>query len=169
MNLRNIVSVLLVAITVAVVASCAKEQPAAKAKPKEPGQPTAQDSGIARAGGICDTVAQAAGPAQPSQPQRSNRTKRTLPRLVDLGRGTCIPCKKMAPILSELAEEYKGRAIVEVVDLRERPQAAQEYGIKLIPTQIFFDSTGTEVWRHEGFLPKDQIVAKLGELGAKPK
>jgi thioredoxin 1 len=90
-----------------------------------------------------------------------------LPRLVDLGRGTCIPCKQMAPILKELTDEYKGRAAVEVIDLRERPEAAQEYRIKLIPTQVFFDSNGKESWRHEGFLAKDAIVAKFREMGVK--
>lgn len=90
---------------------------------------------------------------------------RQVPRLVDLGRGTCIPCKMMAPILDELKREYQGRAVVEAIDLREDPEAAREYGIHLIPTQIFYDADGEEVWRHEGFLAKDAIVAKLKELG----
>jgi thioredoxin 1 len=90
---------------------------------------------------------------------------RQVPRLVDLGRGTCIPCKMMAPILEELKREYQGRALVEVIDLRDDPGAAREYGINLIPTQIFYDAAGEEVWRHEGFLAKDAIVAKLTEMG----
>lgn len=108
-------------------------------------------------------------PKQEARPSASAPGGSRLPRLVDLGRGTCIPCKQMAPILKELSEEYSGRAIVEVIDLREKPEAAQEYKITLIPTQIFFDSNGNEVWRHEGFLPRDQIVAKFAELGAEPK
>jgi len=170
MNLRPLLSILAVAIATAVLAGCAKEQPVTKATPKEAAQPAAPDSAALQAGAICDTVAQAtqATPA-PQQPRRSGGAERTLPRLVDLGKGTCIPCKKMAPILSELSEEYKGRAVVEVIDLRDRPQAAQEYRIKLIPTQVFYDAKGIEVWRHEGFLPKDQIVAKFAELGVKPK
>jgi thioredoxin 1 len=92
----------------------------------------------------------------------------SLPRLVDLGKGTCIPCKMMAPILEELKSEYEGKAVVEVIDLREVPEAAKTYNIRVIPTQIFFDSNGEEVWRHEGFLPRDQIVAKLAEIGVMP-
>jgi thioredoxin 1 len=92
----------------------------------------------------------------------------TLPRLVDLGKGTCIPCKMMAPILEELKGEYEGRAVVEVIDLRENGRAAADYQVRVIPTQIFFDANGEEVWRHEGFLPKDQIIAKLSELGVPP-
>jgi thioredoxin 1 len=91
-----------------------------------------------------------------------------MPRLVDLGRGTCIPCKMMAPILEELKREYEGRAVVEVIDLREDGQAGSDYAIRVIPTQIFFDSEGKEVWRHEGFLPKDTIIAKFTEMGVPP-
>lgn len=88
-----------------------------------------------------------------------------LPRLVDIGRNTCIPCKMMAPILEEIKREYEGRVVVEIVDLREDEGAAADYGVRLIPTQIFFDARGEEVWRHEGFLPKDAIVAKFTEMG----
>lgn len=88
-----------------------------------------------------------------------------LPMLVDLGRGTCIPCKKMKPILDELTIKYQGKAIVKVIDLRDEPQAAREYGIRLIPTQIFFDADGKEVYRHEGFMDKQSIKAKFAEMG----
>ncbi len=45
----------------------------------------------------------------------------SLPKLLDFGRGICIPCKKMAPILQELSEEYKGRAIIKIIEIdRER-------------------------------------------------
>jgi thioredoxin 1 len=88
-----------------------------------------------------------------------------LPMLVDLGKGTCIPCKKMKPILDELALEYEGRAIVKVIDLRYEPRAAKEYGIRLIPTQIFYDVQGNEIFRHEGFMDKQSIKRKFAEMG----
>ena len=88
-----------------------------------------------------------------------------LPTLVDLGKGTCIPCKKMKPILEELTVEYKGRAIVKVIDLRYEPQEARKYGIRLIPTQIFYDAEGNEVYRHEGFMDKQSIKSKFAEMG----
>jgi thioredoxin 1 len=87
--------------------------------------------------------------------------------LIDLGRGTCIPCIKMKPILDEIAVEYKGRAIVKVIDLRYEPQEARRYGIRLIPTQIFYDAEGKEVYRHEGFMDKLSIEQKLKEIGVK--
>lgn len=88
-----------------------------------------------------------------------------LPMLVDLGKGTCIPCKKMKPILEELQAEYQGKAIVRVIDLRDEPKEAGRYGIRLIPTQIFFDAEGKEVFRHEGFMDKQSIKAKFAEMG----
>ena len=92
------------------------------------------------------------------------QTKR-LPMLVDLGKGTCIPCKKMKPILDELKAEYEGRAIVEVIDLRYDRQAARKYGVRLIPTQIFYDAEGHEVYRHQGFMDKQSIKMKFAEMG----
>ena len=88
-----------------------------------------------------------------------------LPMLVDLGKGTCIPCKKMKPILDELKTEYEGKAVVRIIDLRDEPKEANRYGIRLIPTQIFFDAEGKEVFRHEGFMDKQSIKAKFAEMG----
>ena len=88
-----------------------------------------------------------------------------LPTLVDVGKGTCIPCKKMKPILDELTLEYQGRAIVKVIDLRYEPKEAKKYKIRLIPTQIFFDEEGKEVYRHEGFMDKQSIKSKFAEMG----
>lgn len=89
-----------------------------------------------------------------------------LPRLLDLGADKCIACKEMAPILEELREEYDGRAIIDFIDVWKDPTAAEPFGARVIPTQIFFSRDGKEVWRHEGFLSKAEIVAKLKQLGA---
>ncbi|MBN1867542.1 thioredoxin family protein [Candidatus Sumerlaeota bacterium] len=88
-----------------------------------------------------------------------------LPRLVDLGADKCIPCKMMAPILDELKTEYNGRFDVDVIDVWENPEPGQRYGIRVIPTQIFFDAQGKELFRHEGFFSKENILGKWKELG----
>jgi len=88
-----------------------------------------------------------------------------LPRLVDLGADKCIPCKMMAPILAELKAEYEGRLIVEFVDVWKNKEAGEQYGIQMIPTQIFLDAEGRELFRHTGFLGKEDILAKWKELG----
>lgn len=89
----------------------------------------------------------------------------SLPRLVDLGADKCIPCKMMAPILQELKNEYAGRMDVEFIDVWKNEGAAKKYGIKLIPTQVFFASNGKELFRHEGFYGKEDILTKWKELG----
>ena len=88
-----------------------------------------------------------------------------LPRLVDLGAGKCIPCKKMAPILEELKKEYAGRMEVEFIDVWKNPDAGKAYGVEMIPTQIFYDASGKELDRHTGFFGKEDILAKWKELG----
>jgi len=88
-----------------------------------------------------------------------------LPRLVDLGADKCIPCKMMAPVLKELAKEYVGRMQVEFIDVWKNRDAGKAYKISLIPTQIFFDPAGKELFRHEGFFSKQDILAKWKELG----
>ena len=88
-----------------------------------------------------------------------------LPRMVDLGADKCIPCKMMAPILEELKREYEGTLIVEFIDVWKNPDAGKKYGIRIIPTQIFFDASSKELFRHEGFFSKEDILAKWKQFG----
>ena len=88
-----------------------------------------------------------------------------LPRLVDLGAGKCIPCKMMAPILEELKKTYAGKLDVQFIDVWVNPDEAPKYGIKIIPTQIFYDASGKELFRHEGFFAQEDILAKWKEFG----
>jgi len=87
------------------------------------------------------------------------------PRLVDLGADKCIPCKAMAPILVELRAEYAGRLQVDFIDVWKDPSAGDPYNIYAIPTQIFFDGSGKELTRHEGFISKEDILATWKRFG----
>jgi len=89
------------------------------------------------------------------------------PTLAEFGRGTCIPCKEMKPILENLAVEYQNRLNVSIVSVDEYSSLTNYYHVMAIPTQIGFDSSGKEIFRHVGFWPKDQIVAQLSKLGIK--
>ncbi|HOE09798.1 MAG TPA: thioredoxin domain-containing protein [bacterium] len=88
-----------------------------------------------------------------------------LPRLVDLGSKQCIPCKLMAPILERLRSEYQGTLDVAFIDVRENPDAGKQYGIRIIPTLIFFDAAGNELYRNEEFMSEEDIIRKCQELG----
>ena len=89
------------------------------------------------------------------------------PTVIDLGARTCIPCKKMAPILEALAGEYQGKASVLFIDVHDDEAAAKKFRIQMIPTQIFFNSQGKEVKRHIGFMDKAAIVKELKAAGLK--
>jgi thioredoxin 1 len=89
------------------------------------------------------------------------------PTLIDLGARSCIPCKKMAPVLESLASEYRNKAAVLFIDVHEDSAAADRFRIQMIPTQIFFNAQGKEVKRHTGFLEKAEIVRELKAAGLK--
>lgn len=102
---------------------------------------------------------------EPNAATQILQNAKLLPRLIDLGADKCIPCKMMAPILEELKQEYANKFEVEFFDVWKNSDAAKKYGIRIIPTQIFFDASGKELFRHEGFLSKKDILTKWKELG----
>ncbi|MCP3904124.1 MAG: thioredoxin family protein [Planctomycetes bacterium] len=88
-----------------------------------------------------------------------------LPRMLDLGADKCIPCKKMAPILVKLRKDFAGEFEVVFIDVWKDKEAGKPYGVKLIPTQIFFDAEGDELFRHVGFFSRDDILGTWSDLG----
>jgi thioredoxin 1 len=87
------------------------------------------------------------------------------PVLLELGSDRCMPCKMMTPVLKELSEQCPGQFTVAFHDVWKDASVGEKYGVSVIPTQIFFDKDGVELFRHEGFFAKDQILAKWKELG----
>ena len=101
---------------------------------------------------------------------RSNQSQATRaasgkPTLVEFGSAHCQPCRMMAPILDQLHREYADSLRVEFVDVQQDRQAGSRHAIRLIPTQVFFDAEGRELFRHQGFYPKQNILGKWKELG----
>ncbi|MHC4070057.1 MAG: thioredoxin fold domain-containing protein [Planctomycetota bacterium] len=90
-----------------------------------------------------------------------------LPVLLELGSHKCPPCRKMMPILDELRADYAGKFQIRYIDVWQDRAAGAKYGVRAIPTQIFYDSQGTELYRHTGFLPKKDILAAWKSLGVK--
>lgn len=101
----------------------------------------------------CLSLAPATGSAEPP---RDLPVKNTV-TMIDLGAKTCVPCKMMEPILKELTEEYRGRAAIVFVDVWEERALGRQFGVQAIPTQIFFDRHGREVYRHVGFFSRQDI------------
>ena len=107
--------------------------------------------------------------AKPPESNTEDEFKKALtvgrPVLVDFGANSCIPCRQLRPILKEIGKEYAGKAEILVIDVYKYQNLARDFKVQLIPTLVFFDPKGKEVFRHVGVLEKEQIVAKLKEIG----
>ena len=90
---------------------------------------------------------------------------------VELGSVNCIPCKQMQPVMKSIEEKYGDQVKVIFYDVwkSEQKKYATQYGIKLIPTQVFLDANGKEFHRHEGFYPEAEIDKLLQAKGLKEK
>jgi thioredoxin 1 len=159
-------NVLIVLAVIVVVGGVAWFQTARERASTPPTAPTAQK------GELCPEPPPVAKTADtpttgPTPPATSPAVPKQLPRVVDLGADKCKACKDLAPILAQLRKEYAGRVTVDFIDVWKNPKAGDPYKIRVIPTQIFFDANGKEIWRHEGFLPKTDFIAKFAELGVK--
>ncbi|MFN3684889.1 MAG: thioredoxin family protein [Fimbriimonadaceae bacterium] len=104
-------------------------------------------------------------PAPVASARPKSEAAPSLPTLVEIGSESCIPCQAMQPVLAELRRDFDGRLRVLFYDVRVHPEVAQRFGIESIPTQVFLDKNGKELFRHVGFWPKEEIVAKFKELG----
>lgn len=101
----------------------------------------------------------------PASVAASATSGQALPRFVDLGTTTCIPCKVMLGVMEELKRDYPGAFIVDFVNVKEDPDETQQYNIRTIPTQIFYAPDGRELYRHVGVFRSEEIIAKWAELG----
>ncbi|MBM3494895.1 MAG: thioredoxin family protein [Armatimonadetes bacterium] len=107
---------------------------------------------------------------EPAAPGSSPPTSAPgVPRMIELGSVSCIPCKMMKPVMEELEKEYGPNLTVDFIDVWQDTKAGTEYGVESIPTQILYDAEGNEITRHVGFWPKDQIVAAFAAHGAELK
>ncbi len=104
-------------------------------------------------------------PAQKTVASQEAGKPQPLPRMVDLGKTWCIPCKQMVAVLQEAELRYKGKAVIEFIDLDKKPEAAREYKIMMIPTQIFFTADGKEFERHVGYLPFEEVEKIFTKMG----
>ncbi|QEN07089.1 thioredoxin [Oceanispirochaeta crateris] len=86
---------------------------------------------------------------------------------IELGSVNCIPCQAMVPIMEQMEEELGNQVEVLFYDVwtEEGKPYAQQYGIRVIPTQIFLDKSGNEYFRHEGFFAIEEVYPVLEKGG----
>ena len=95
--------------------------------------------------------------------------KKPLVTFVELGSVNCIPCRQMQPVMKAIEKKYGDQVKVVFYDVWKPDQRkyAEQYAIKLIPTQVFLDAVGKEFFRHEGFYPEAEIDKLLQKQGLK--
>lgn len=139
-------------------------------------------------GAICDTTfdtsAVADNSAQPdtrkpepgrkveSEPQKPNpepekvaEKPKELPKMWDFGSEKCIPCKTMKEILDPMMADYRGKVDIRIINVYEDKERTQQFRIVTIPTQVFIDAEGKELYRHIGVYPRDSIEARFKQYG----
>jgi thioredoxin 1 len=151
---------------------------------KAPATPAADTT--AQAGTICDTVLDTAGAAvvqpdseQPElvnkeaprprdprpEPEKVTERPRELPKMWDFGSENCIPCKTMLGILTPMMKDYEGKVDIRIINVYEDKELTKQFKIVTIPTQVFIDAAGREIFRHIGVYPRDSIEARFREFG----
>lgn len=91
-----------------------------------------------------------------------------MPVLLEFGRGWCIPCKYMKPILEEMSQTYAGRAVITTVDMDANKKLVKDFAIRMMPTQVFLSSDGKEFFRNEGTLERERIIDLFSKMGVAP-
>ena len=86
-----------------------------------------------------------------------------MPTLVDFSAEWCGPCKMLAPVIEEVADEYTGRIKVGKLDIDDNRKTPGEYGIQGVPTLIIFQN-GEPVKKFVGLISKDKITETLDQL-----
>lgn len=95
----------------------------------------------------------------------ANALQSGRPVLVDFGSNSCVPCRQLRPILQEIKKEQEGKLEVLVIDIYKHQNLSSDYRIQVIPTLVFFDSSGKEMFRQQGFMPKAALMEQIKKIG----
>ena len=101
----------------------------------------------------------------------TNIEAQTKPKItfIELGSVSCIPCKKMQPVMKSIEKKFGEQIKVIFFDVMKQKEKVDEFKMKLMPTQVFLDENGKELYRHEGFYPEKEIEKFLKSKGLKVK
>ncbi|OGC00032.1 thioredoxin, partial [candidate division KSB1 bacterium RBG_16_48_16] len=94
-------------------------------------------------------------------------TQKAKITFIELGSVNCIPCRMMQPVMKSAEKKYGDQLKVVFYDVwkPEQQHYARQYGIRLIPTQVFLDANEKEVFRHEGFFSEEELDKFLQSKG----
>jgi thioredoxin 1 len=90
---------------------------------------------------------------------------------VELGSVKCVPCRQMQPVMKAIEQKYGSQICVVFHDVwkPDQKEYISKYGVRVIPTQVFLNKDGKEIFRHEGFFPEEEIDKLVQKHGLKPK
>jgi thioredoxin 1 len=108
--------------------------------------------GVALLASLLPARAQAPGPSRP------------LPTILEFDRKFCPDCRKVELIIQGVKSGYPGQFSVRQLYIDEQDYLFRQYRVAIVPTQVFLDPDGREVFRHQGVFPREQLVQKLREL-----
>jgi len=110
-------------------------------------------------------VTVAPSPASEARINMQALMAKRVPVLLEFGRGWCIPCKYMKPILDDMVRLYAGKAIVTTVDMDANKDLVRDFRIRMMPTQVFLGPDGKEFFRNEGTLEREHIMQIFAKMG----
>jgi len=85
--------------------------------------------------------------------------------MLELGSVGCIPCEQMKPVMQKLRDTYQGKLEVIFIDVRQDHKTGRQFGVHVIPTQVYLDKTGKEFHRHIGYYSYEEIAPVLKKAG----
>lgn len=143
--------------------------------PRPASATSAPDTSLAALNEVCETLpatdsaAVAAVPdstaARPTPKPEPPPRPKALPRMWDYGSDNCVPCMEMEKFLTPMIAEYAGKVDVRIINVYKERELTQRARIQIIPTQIFYDPDGKELFRHVGLYPRDSIIARFKQFG----
>lgn len=96
---------------------------------------------------------------------QSRTPPESRPAIYEFARKLCPICKEMEQVLKEVQGQYGHQLEVRILHIDEEEYLFRRYHVAIVPTQVFLDASGKEVFRHEGLFPRKQLLQKLRELG----
>lgn len=106
-------------------------------------------------------------PKEQADSAKAEKKQKALVTFIELGSVNCIPCKAMQPVMKAIEEKFGEQVEVLFYDVWKEESWAEKYKIRVIPTQVFLDSSGVEFHRHEGFYAQANIEQLLTDKGLK--
>ncbi|MFH1625145.1 MAG: thioredoxin family protein [Pseudomonadota bacterium] len=108
--------------------------------------------------------------ANPTGLRESGKNQKYEITFIELGSVKCIPCRMMQPVMEKLERNFEGKVKVVFHDVwtREGKPYIKQYRIRAIPTQVFLDRDGNEIYRHLGYFPYEEIVELLKKHSVRP-